>query len=192
MTDLAYSVVSTHLFRPRPPRRGVSVSPRRELNFELLVVRFSVFLDFLSHTLVVLSSTTSQASFVLNTTLTSLGSVSIPSFSSAVLGYVRYRAVQAELDDHQEDAGVLFGALAVLQSLGQTIIGPILFGFIYSKTVSEYPKGIFVMGSLLVGIALVLMCVARPRKRLILVGSRPGPDNQRRGRSGHTKSIASV
>lgn len=155
-------------------------------------MRFSVFLDFLSHTLVILLPSASQTSFVLATTLTSLGSASIPSFSSTVLGYVRYRTLQAEQEDQQEDVGVLFGALAVLQSLGQTIIGPLLFGLVYSATVSRYPRGIFVLASSLAGIAFILMLVARPRKRVILVGVRPGLDTYRRGRSAMTKSIATV
>jgi hypothetical protein len=185
-------VVWVYLFRPLPPRRGAEVSPRRELNFDLSLVRISVLLDFLSHGFVILSSQNSQTSFVLATTLTSLGSTSIPSYSSTVLGYVRYRAAQGELSD-QEDVGVLFGSLAVLQSLGQTIIGPIVFGFVYSMTVSTSPKGVFVLACLCTGVALLLMCIAHPRKRVILVGSRRGANAGReRGRSVMTKDIVRV
>ncbi|CAG8630774.1 5398_t:CDS:2, partial [Acaulospora colombiana] len=132
----------------------------------------SILLDFLSHGAVILLSTDSPTLFVLATTLTSLGSSSIPSYSSTVLGYVRYRAAQGEQEDQDQDVGVLFGALAVLQSLGQTIVGPIIFGVVYSMTISWYPKGVFVLACGCAGVALLLMCIARPRKRLILIGHR--------------------
>ena len=182
-----------YLFRPLPPRRGAEVSPRRELNFDLSLVRISVLLDFLSHGFVIVSPQNSQTWFVLATTLTSLGSTSLPSYSSTVLGYVRYRAAQGELSDQEEDAGVLLGSLAVLQSLGQTIIGPIVFGFVYSMTVSTYPKGVFVLACTCAGAAFLLMCIAHPRKRVILVGSRRDASAGReRGRSAMTKDIVRV
>lgn len=171
----------------------MEVSPRRELNFDLSLVRMSILLDFLSHGSVILSPTNSQTWFVLATTLTSLGSTSIPSYSSTVLGYVRYRASQGEITEPEEDVGVLFGALAVLQSLGQTILGPIVFGIVYSMTVSTYPKGVFVLACSCAGAALVLMCIARPRKRVILVNPRRDANAARnRGRSFTTKDIVRV
>lgn len=175
-----------YLFKPLPIRGRSSVSPRRELNFDLSLVRMSILLDVLSHASVIVAPSSSATWFVLATTLTSLGSTSVPSYSSTVLGYVRYRTAQAEQEDQQEDVGVLFGGLAVLQSLGQTIIGPILFGLVYSATVSTFPKGVFVLACSLAGMAFVLMLIARPRKRLILVGThRDGA----RGRSGMPKPI---
>lgn len=177
------------VFRPRPLRGRASISPRRELSFDLSLVRFSIFLDVLSHGAVVLAPTQSQSWFVLATTLTSLGSASVPSYSSTVLGYVRYRTAQGEQAE-EEDVGALFGALATLQSLGQTIIGPILFGLVSSATVSQYPKGIFVLAFGLASAALVLMLLTRPRKRVILVGARKDPKSPRgRGRSAIPKDI---
>jgi hypothetical protein len=88
---------------------------------------------------------------------------------------------------------VLLGSLAVLQSLGQTIIGPIIFGFVYSMTVSTYPKGVFVLACTCAGAAFLLMCIAHPRKRVILVGSRRDANAGReRGRSAMTKDIVRV
>ncbi|KAG8834571.1 hypothetical protein FRC17_008240 [Serendipita sp. 399] len=182
--------VWVYLFRPRPLRRGTSVSPRRELNFDLSLVRLSILLDVLSHGAVVFGPANSPPWFVLATTLTSLGSASLSSYSSTVLGYVRFRAAQGEQLDQEEDVGVLFGALATLQSLGQTILGPIAFGLVYSLTVSQYPQGVFVLALGLAGCALLLMCIAKPRKRLILIGSRRDTSSVRgRGRSGIPKAI---
>jgi MFS family permease len=150
----------------------------------------SILLDVISHAAVIMTPTNSPTLFVLSTTLTSLGSSSIPSYSSSVLGYVRYRATQGEQDEADEDVGVLFGALAVLQSLGQTIVGPIIFGVVYSMTISWYPKGVFVLALGCAGVALLLMCIARPRKRLILIGQRTDRGSiYERGRSTLTKDI---
>ena len=183
--------VCVYLFRPVPAHGRRSVSPRQELNFDLSLVRMSILLDVLSHASVLWAPTNSQTWFVLATTLTSLGSASVPSYSSTVIGYVRYRAAQGEQFEQEEDVGVLFGGLAVLQSLGQTIIGPILFGFVYSFTVSKFPKGIFVLACSLAGTALFLMLIARPRKRLILIGTRRDVHSHTgRGRSGMPKRIA--
>jgi len=59
------------------------------------------------------------------------------------------------------DSGTLFGAFAVLQSLGQMILGPMLFGFTYSATVSKYPKTVFVLSSGLLLIAMILLLVVK-------------------------------
>jgi hypothetical protein len=187
---LMCNAVWVYLFKPLPARGRRVVSPRRELNFDLSLVRMSILLDVLSHASVLFAPSDSQTWFVLATTLTSLGSTSVPSYSSTVLGYVRYRTTQGEQFDQKEDVGVLFGGLAVLQSLGQTILGPILFGFVYSSTVSTFPKGVFVLACSLAGMALFLMLVARPRKRLILIGTRRDGSTQGRGRSGMPKPIA--
>lgn len=150
-----------------------------------------MFLDLLSHCLVTFSDSTSQSFFIIATSLTSFGSGSIPSLSSTVLGYVRYRNAQGELLDQEEDVGALFGSLAVLQALGQAIIGPIVFGTVYSLTVATYPKGVFLLASGVTGLALLLLCSVRPRKRVILVGQRVlDTSRNRRGRSALTKDIA--
>jgi hypothetical protein len=189
---LTCAVVWVYLFKPHPARGRRAVSPRRELNFDLSLVRVSILLDVLSHTSVLFAPANSQTWFVLATTLTSLGSTSVPSYSSTVLGYVRYRTAQGEQSDQKEDIGVLFGGLAVLQSLGQTILGPILFGFVYSSTVATFPKGVFVLACFLAGTALFLMLIARPRKRLILIGTPRDGSTQGRGRSGMPKPIAAA
>jgi len=155
-----------------------------------------MFLDTLSHLLVLVFPAESEPLFVLATALTSMGGGSIPAFHSTVLGYVRYRNVQAQVPETaREDVGVLFGALATLNAVGQSIIGPILFGILYSYTVGVFPKSIFVASAVCAGLGWGVMCVCvRPRKRVILHGPRksPGDDRRRirgRGRTAMTKDI---
>lgn len=61
------------------------------------------------------------------------------------------------------DSGTLFGAFAVLQALGQMILGPMLFGLVYSTTVARYPKAVFILSSaLLLGSFGALLAVRNP------------------------------
>jgi len=41
------------------------------------------------------------------------------------------------------EAGRLFGALSVIQTIGNQVVGPSLFGIVYIKTVSTLPETIF-------------------------------------------------
>ncbi|KAI9453161.1 MFS general substrate transporter [Lactarius psammicola] len=41
------------------------------------------------------------------------------------------------------EAGRLFGAMSVIQALGNQIIGPSLFGIVYMKTVATFPEAMF-------------------------------------------------
>ena len=155
-----------------------------------------MFLDTLSHVLVLVFSSDSEPLFVLATALTSMGAGTIPAVHSTVLGYARYRNIQAQVPETaREDVGVLFGALATLQAVGQTILGPILFGILYSHTVEVFPKSIFVASAVCAGFGWGVMCVCvSPRKRLILHGPRKslgdgGRPIRGRGRSAMTKDI---
>jgi hypothetical protein len=100
-------------------------------------------IDILSHTLVTLSpmptykiheldfSTStrqskelepSQALFVLATSLASLGSGAVPAIHSLALCILQVRGLDAGETDGGARAGSLFGALAMLQAVGQMIL----------------------------------------------------------------------
>jgi len=155
-----------------------------------------MFLDTLSHVLVIAFPSDSEPLFVLATALTSMGSGTIPAIYSTVSGYARYRNIQAQVPETaHEDVGVLFGALATLQAMGQTILGPILFGVLYSHTVEVFPKSIFVASAVCAGFGWGIMCVCvRPRKRIIIHGPQKslaegGRRIRGRGRSAMRKDI---
>lgn len=113
----------------------------QEIQFDLFITRCSITIDILSHTLVTLSpmptykiheldfSTStrqskepSQALFVLATSLASLGSGAVPAIHSLALCILQARALDAGETDGGAEAGSLFGALAVLQAVGQMIL----------------------------------------------------------------------
>lgn len=64
----------------------------------------------------------SQALFVLATSLASLGSGAVPAIHSLALCILQARALDAGETDGGAEAGSLFGALAVLQAVGQMIL----------------------------------------------------------------------
>ncbi|KAG6817670.1 hypothetical protein H0H87_005428 [Tephrocybe sp. NHM501043] len=120
--------------KPKPTRAHLA----REISFDLLVTRLSLLIDIISNALVALgpmpavhslgnhgvSATQSQALFVLATGASSLGSGAPPALQSLALCITQTRVLD-EGNDASSDGGVgeLFGALAVLQTLGQMILG---------------------------------------------------------------------
>ena len=103
-----------------------------EMQFDLLITRFSLAVDLLSHTLVSFSSTarttTAQIAFIGFTLLNSLGSSALPSIQSLALCTIHMNATEDEtlrksVPSGPASTGSLFGALAVLQASGQMILG---------------------------------------------------------------------
>ncbi|KAG1883390.1 hypothetical protein F4604DRAFT_1535448, partial [Suillus subluteus] len=158
--------------KPKPTKSHLF----NEMRFDLRVVRYSMLIDFLSHALVVIAPLPSRDSssvwwsqfmFVGATSLSCVGAGVMPGMQSLALctlqgralatkeGVVRTGEAQEHDNDVELEPGKLFGALAVLQAVGQTILGPMLFGVIYSSTVASFPKAIFATAS-----GLVLLSIA--------------------------------
>ncbi|KAG1729637.1 major facilitator superfamily domain-containing protein [Suillus paluster] len=154
-----------------------------EMQFDLRVVRYSMFIDFLSHALVVIAPLPSRAvneawwsqfMFVGATSLACAGAGVMPGVQSLALCTLQGRALvtkevavrAGEAQEHDDDVelepGKLFGALAVLQAVGQTILGPMLFGVIYSSTVASFPKAMFATAGGLVLLSIALTILIRP------------------------------
>ncbi|KDN40711.1 hypothetical protein RSAG8_07886, partial [Rhizoctonia solani AG-8 WAC10335] len=90
-----------------------SILHLREQQFDLLVARLSIAMDFLSYFL--LCSATSATGFVLTTALSALGGGTSPALQSLALG---------TLGGEEKDVGKLFGALSMLSSISSTILSP--------------------------------------------------------------------
>lgn len=114
------------------------------MRFDLRVVRYSMLVDFFSHALVVIAPLPthgasdawwSQFMFIGATSLSCVGAGVVPGMQSLALCTLQGRALATkeaairagEAQEHDTDAelepGKLFGALAVLQAIGQTILG---------------------------------------------------------------------
>ena len=147
--------------KPKPTRAQLG----QEIGFDLLLTRFSLMIDIISQTLVLLfpapaftndrislvqteqgrkmDFAKSQALFVVATSLTSFGSGAVPAIHSLGLCMLQVRkldtaaALEGEVgnfvvDSHKEEGtGPLFGAFAVLQTVGQMILGVSFFYIVF-------------------------------------------------------------
>lgn len=97
------------------------------MNFDLILLRLSFFIEFLSHALVsLLPSSMGAGYFVAATTLSSFGAGVVPAVNSLALCIMQMQAQagsNSATTDDNASAGRLFGALAALQSVGQMILG---------------------------------------------------------------------
>ncbi|KAG1762710.1 hypothetical protein EDD22DRAFT_1026262 [Suillus occidentalis] len=165
--------------KPKPTKSHLF----NEMRFDLRVVRYSMLIDFLSHALVVIAPLPSRGSsdawwsqfmFIGATSLSCVGAGVLPGMQSLALCTLQGRALvtkeaavrAGEAQEHDNDPelepGKLFGALAVLQAIGQTILGPMIFGVIYSSTVASFPKAIFATASGLVLLSIAFTALVRP------------------------------
>jgi hypothetical protein len=147
----------------------------------------------------------------------------IPAIHSLALCIVQARALLETEANSGTDAaapeliesstGKLFGALAVLQAIGQMILGvrtwfsgihgtnilqPLLFGLIYSGTVATFPKAVFVAAMGILFVALLATILVRnpvadvkgksPARRR-LGRRRDTEEEEERGRSRASKDL---
>ena len=119
-----------------------------ETDFDLSLARLSFMIDIFSHSLVSLSSTdptgAAQAAFVGFTMLSSLGSGVVPSMQSLALCILQGDELEREGTDAAQGAqsmatstGALFGALSVLQAIGQMIVGVCFILFNYDRSLTK-------------------------------------------------------
>jgi hypothetical protein len=140
--------------KPKPTRAQLG----QEIGFDLILTRFSLMIDIVSQSLVILFPAPaftgslmqtdpgqqgqmrfakSQALFVTASSLTSFGSGVVPAIQSLALCVLQVRALDAAaacsgedenlVESKEEGTGALFGAFAVLQAVGQTILGVSFF-----------------------------------------------------------------
>ncbi|KAF8501486.1 MFS general substrate transporter [Russula emetica] len=106
----------------------------------------SIFLDIVSHSLVALHVSSSPFIFTGVTSISALAAGSTPALQSlAICILQRSRQGSPEI-------GALFGGLSMLTALGQ-ILGPVLFGIVYSTTVARFPGAVFALAAALVLVA---------------------------------------
>ncbi|KAI5998873.1 major facilitator superfamily domain-containing protein [Pisolithus albus] len=156
-----------------------------EMRFDLVVLRCSMIVEFFSHAAVVLaplpsdghsSTWWSEFFFVGATSLACAGAGVLPAVQSFALSTLYGRAlVEKEAGPHSRrlgdfdaisEPGKLLGALAVLQAAGSTILGPVLFGLVYSTTVASFPRAIFVVAAGLILLSIILTFFIRTPGRV--------------------------
>ncbi|KAF8311697.1 MFS general substrate transporter [Clavulina sp. PMI_390] len=159
------------IFKPRkasaaavsdPP---LSAAERRALHlpamiFDLRLARLSIFLDVLASACTALAPNT--ISFMIISTMSSLGGGALPSMQSIMVSLMADSAT----DGDGGNVGSMFGAISMLQALGQNIISPVLFGEIYVKTVAFFPGAIFVSGAILLLTAFISLLFVSPHRKI--------------------------
>jgi hypothetical protein len=109
----------------------------QEIQFDLLILRFSFLMEILSCTLIALAPTTSnalpisaeppsralQALFVFASGLTSFGTGAMPALQSVALSLLQLRSQVAGRVEGDTGVGRLFGAIAMIQAFSQTVLG---------------------------------------------------------------------
>ncbi|OCH94865.1 MFS general substrate transporter [Obba rivulosa] len=191
-------IIST--FKPKPklvskpaadssttPAKKAKPSPAhlaKEMSFDVTLIQASLVIDLLSHTLVSLSPPDlSPLLFTGFTVLSSFGAGLVPAANS--LGLCIMQA------NGQDETGKLFGAFAVLQAVGQMVLGPLMFGLIFSETVAKFPKAIFATAASFLVVSTAFVCMLRPDAALRARRREARLDAEvERGRSRVSKNIS--
>ncbi|KAJ7056209.1 major facilitator superfamily domain-containing protein [Mycena amicta] len=122
---------------PASPSRALASASATA--FDLSLARFSVFVTMVTFALIPLAPT--GAFFILFISLGSFGAALEPAIHSIVLElYTRRVYLKGE---GVAEAGKLFGVLAVVQAVFGNILGPTVYGSLYSATVANYPRTVF-------------------------------------------------
>ncbi|KIP10989.1 hypothetical protein PHLGIDRAFT_21891 [Phlebiopsis gigantea 11061_1 CR5-6] len=193
------SVNPTTTNKPSSPAVGKKPKPTlsqlaQEINFDLVLLRCSFFIECISHALVALMPTSAGSGmFVAFTTLSCLGTGVLPAVNSLALCILQIQGdvmSAAGMQQSSGDVGRLFGAFASIQSVGQMILGPLIFGILYGSTVATYPKAIFATAAGITLVALALLCLLRPDVALRLKQQRRvRREEAERGRSRVSKVL---
>ncbi|CUA75023.1 Cohesin subunit SA-3 [Rhizoctonia solani] len=129
---------------------------------DLLVSRSSLLIDLVGYSLI--GIVTSQTPFIGATTILAFGGGFSPSVQSLALAltspsaHVARREARAHGENisssAKQEIGRLFGAFAIVHSLGAQVVGPALFSLVFSATVGVYPKAFFWVSAFLVAVAI--------------------------------------
>jgi len=148
----------------------------QNIKFDLRIARLSFIVELVSF--IAATVTNSPLGFVISTSLTSFGGGAGPAAQSLAL---------CLLPNPKEESGKLFGAISMMQAIGGGVLGPIIFGFIYSLTVAQFSKAIYVLTAGILAISLTLLCLMHPSAKV-----KRDPEMPRRGRSRVSKDLRGV
>jgi len=121
----------------------------------------------ISDALVALHLSPSPFVFAGLTSISALASGTTPALHSLALCILQ-RSSQGT-----PDIGALFSGMSTLAALGQAILAPLLFGFVYSSTVARFPQAVFALAVALVLVAFTATFFVRPEHQLTKKGKAP-------------------
>lgn len=134
-------------------------------HFDRKLVLVSIGAASLIYLVLALTARGRPACFVFFSALVSLGGAAPAGFSSLALAML----------EKDSDAGKLFAAWSVLSAISQTILGPIIFTTLFTRTDSTLPESIFFLGSGLFFLSTILVSLVRIRHPHSLPALPPRP-----------------
>ena len=145
---------------------------KRASKLDLITLRICIAIQAFLY--VGLALNVSATVFVVLSVFLTLGSASNPLFNSFILALL----------PTSHEAGRLFGAISVIDSIGSSLISPVIFGNLYAYTVGFYAPSFFALGAVMVFIALLFVM-------LIRLPEEAGVNVAERGRSRNVKRVKS-
>lgn len=149
---------------------ALKVKRKRPIILDLWTIRVSMTLELIPY--IGLALNPSQTGFIILSTLVTFGSASSPTANSLALSLL----------PNQNEAGRLFGGLAVLHAMGSTIISPLLYGNVFASTIGIYAPTIFGLAAINLFLAWILFAFVRLEKKEM---------DTERGRSRRIKTVRS-
>jgi len=120
-------------------------------SFDLNLARCSLLVEVVSYFLMAVAQNAYQ--FTIFAIVGSFGLGFNPAMQSVTLAmYTRQGGTES---------GRLFGALSVVQAISSDILGPSLYGFVYARTVSTFPRAIFYVTVVTVMISSAILLLVR-------------------------------
>lgn len=183
------------LFKPKRTASSTTVDDpnapptSKEMQFDLSLARASLALDVVSHALVVTAPTTAQPMFVAFSVVSSFSAAAHPTLQSLALGFA---SMSSDESVRNAGAGAIFGATSAILSAGQMIVGPIVFGGLYARTVASFPKAVFVFAAASVFSALLLLSTLEVPKPAGRRRTQHDAGDRGRGRSRTPKDLRSL
>lgn len=149
---------------------ALKVKRKRPIILDLWTIRVSMTLELIPY--IGLALNPSQTGFIILSTLVTFGSASSPTANSLALSLL----------PNQNEAGRLFGGLAVLHAMGSTILSPLLYGNVFAATIGIYAPTIFGLAAVNLFLAWILFACVRLEKK---------QEDAERGRSRRVKTVRS-
>ncbi|KZT59128.1 MFS general substrate transporter [Calocera cornea HHB12733] len=149
-------------------RRYYPSTASHSLPVDHRMATISVALDVVAYTLTSISPPSAMWAFVIFTSMSSFAGGALPSMHALSLGILTAQEKEAAEEAGDDGsagevnhAGKLFGAFGLVQATAQILLGPLMFGALYSVSVYTFPKAIFVVAACL--LATSFLCLTGVR-----------------------------
>lgn len=122
---------------------------------DLTLARCALIIEVVS--CLIMATTTSGTLFTIGTMIAS-ASIAFPPIAQSLALEIYRRKTTREVGD---EAGKLFGAMSVVQTLGMQVIGPSVLGYVYAHSVPTFPQAIILVTALCFALSFVLLAFVR-------------------------------